>query len=81
MRTTVEIPKDQRAALIRIASKRGWKGFSRVIQEAIEFFLRCGVDISQDEKTKKALACEGVLSETEGNELSQHVSHVRTTWR
>ena len=40
MRTTVEIRDDQRAKLLEIAARRGEKGFSRVVQEALDLFLR-----------------------------------------
>jgi|FaiFalDrversion3_1042247.scaffolds.fasta_scaffold09687_2 metal-responsive CopG/Arc/MetJ family transcriptional regulator len=40
MRTTVEIREEHRALLHAIAATRGWRGFSRVVAEAIEFYLQ-----------------------------------------
>ena len=39
MRTTVEIPDVQRARLLELAARRGEKGFSRLVQEAIDRLL------------------------------------------
>ena len=39
MRTTVEITDAQRAGLLELAARRGEKGFSRLVQEAVEAIL------------------------------------------
>ena len=39
MRTTVEIPDEQRAKLLQLAAQRGEKGFSRLVQEALDLYL------------------------------------------
>jgi predicted DNA-binding protein len=40
MRTTIEIPDDQRARLLELAARRGEKGFSALVREALELYLR-----------------------------------------
>ncbi|MDZ4696246.1 MAG: hypothetical protein SGI86_13955 [Deltaproteobacteria bacterium] len=40
MRTTIELADGQRTRLVELAARRGEKGFSRIIQEALEDFLR-----------------------------------------
>ena len=40
MRTTVEITDAQRAELLKLAAQRGEKGFSAVIREALDLYLR-----------------------------------------
>ena len=40
MRTTVEMKPEHRSALLALASRRGHKGFSTVLGEAIESFLQ-----------------------------------------
>ena len=40
MRTTIEIRPEHRSALLALASRRGHKGFSAVLAEAIESFLK-----------------------------------------
>ena len=39
MRTTVEITSAQRARLLALAARRGDKGFSRLVQEALDAYL------------------------------------------
>jgi predicted transcriptional regulator len=39
MRTTIELRDDQRARLLEIAAREGRKGFSHLIQEAVDRFL------------------------------------------
>ena len=39
MRTTIELKEEHRALLHAIAARRGWRGYSKVIEEAIEFYL------------------------------------------
>lgn len=40
MRTTLEITDAQRASLLELAARRGEKGFSRLVQEALDLYLR-----------------------------------------
>ena len=40
MRTTIEIKPEHRAKLLELAARRGQKGFSHLIAEALEAFLR-----------------------------------------
>jgi predicted nuclease of restriction endonuclease-like RecB superfamily len=40
MRTTIELKEDHRALLRAIAARRGWRGYSKVVGEAIEFYLK-----------------------------------------
>jgi predicted transcriptional regulator len=39
MRTTIEVDAEHRAELLRLAAKRGVKGFSQIVKEAINEYL------------------------------------------
>jgi hypothetical protein len=39
MRTTIQLPDDNRDALLAIAQERGDRGVSRVVEEAVSFYL------------------------------------------
>lgn len=78
MRTTIEIPEKLRAELLRIAGKRGMKGFSLIIQEALEQYLSFEND--RNEKTKHALLAKGALKDT-GGAFEERVKELRKTWR
>jgi len=78
MRTTVEIPDEQRARLLDIAARRGKKGFSNLIQEALESYLR---DQNKDEAVQRALRLRGALTTDEADELAQSCESIRSRWR
>lgn len=79
MRTTVEITDAQRAELLKLAAQRGEKGFSAVIREALDLYLR--QHRARREKVEKALALQGSLDEGEAKALERSVSQLRGTWR
>jgi hypothetical protein len=39
MRTTIEISDKNRSILLSLAAKRGLRGYSRVIEEALEYYI------------------------------------------
>jgi predicted nucleic acid-binding protein len=59
MRTTVEITADQRARLLELAARRGEKGFSRLVQEALDEFLESRSE--EEDSRRRALSLRGVL--------------------
>ncbi len=79
MRTTIEIPDDQRAKLMEIAARRGLKGFSRIVQEAIEKYLED--DQSREERVAEALSVLGSLSDDQADLLEESIRRLRENWR
>ena len=79
MRTTVEIPDAQRARLLELAAQRGEKGFSRLIQEAVDRMLTDNDE--REVRTKAALALEGSIAAKEADEMLASVMCIRSTWR
>jgi hypothetical protein len=77
MRTTVEITDEQHRALSAIAHRRGVRGFSVLVQEALDGYL---ANLRTDE-VDLLLGLEGVLSESDADELRSRISDVRTAWR
>jgi hypothetical protein len=77
MRTTVEIRDDQRAALAALAARRGLRGFSRLVEEAIDAYL----DERRRDRIEDALALEGVLSEDEAVELRRRIDAAWSSWQ
>ncbi|MGH3556587.1 MAG: hypothetical protein ACRDTK_03630 [Mycobacterium sp.] len=77
MRTTVEITDEQHRALSAIAQRRGVRGFSAVVQEALDGYL---ANLDADE-IDILLGLEGVLTESDVQELRSRIDDVRTTWR
>lgn len=79
MRTTVEITDAQRAELLRLAAQRGEKGFSSVIREALDLYLR--QHRARREAVTRALALRGSFSEEDASALEASVRRLRGTWR
>ena len=79
MRTTVEISNAVRAKLLSLAAKRGMKGFSAIVEDALEQYLRR--DEAQAELLKKARAAKGSLDDAEVQHMRKTVSALRRKWR
>ena len=79
MRTTIEITEAQRGELLKIASSRGEKGFSSVVREAVDLYLK--MHASRQDAVRAALGVRGALSDEEGDALREEVSALRRKWR
>jgi hypothetical protein len=70
---------EHRTALLSLASRRGEKGFSSVLAEAIDTYLR-----SEDERAKRReilLSLGGSIAEKEGERLREVTRKLRESWR
>jgi hypothetical protein len=81
MRTTVEITDAQRAKLLELAASRGQKGFSVLVQEAIDLYLRMHADGARKARVKAALSVLGTLGDKEVEALTQATRALRRSWR
>ncbi len=79
MRTTVEIGDDQRAELLKLAAQRGEKGFSSLVREALDLYLR--QHRARREVVAQALKLEGSFSDDEADALEASVLQLREMWR
>jgi hypothetical protein len=79
MRTTVEITDAQRAKLLELAAERGEKGFSRLVQEAIDRYL--AENAARLERVRAAQAAIGSLTDEQAEDLRRATRRLRATWR
>lgn len=79
MRTTVEIKPEHRSALLAMAARRGQKGFSSVLEEAIASYLAGEAEREQRRQTILSLA--GSLSKEEAEDLRRMTGELRESWR
>ena len=79
MRTTIELKPEHRARLLELAARRGEKGFSSVIAEAVDAYLKGTVE--GERLRKRALAVRGKLRPSEGELLRKNVQRIREFWR
>lgn len=79
MRTTVELTEDQRAELLKLAAQRGMKGFSQLVQEAINSFLEN--QTSRAGLIDAALGLKGTLNDKSADEFEARTQSIRKNWR
>ncbi|MBI4538047.1 MAG: ribbon-helix-helix protein, CopG family [Gemmatimonadetes bacterium] len=79
MRTTVEIPDEYRAKLLELAARRGEKGFSRLVEEAVARYLEA--EERRAELAREAILVLGTLDDAEAEALEASVRALRARWR
>jgi len=79
MRTTIDLTSEQRAELLRIAAKRSMKGFSSLVQEALDEYLRR--QGGKEQAIKTALTLRGSLKGKSADEFETRVTSLRELWR
>ncbi len=78
MRTTIDLKEEHRALLHAIAARRGWRGYSRVVEEALEFYLRHHVE--SEEARRALLARKGAWSAKEAEGIRAAIAELRQRW-
>lgn len=79
MRTTVEISDEQRAQLLKLAAQRGEKGFSSLIREALDLYMKQHRE--RREAVVNALRVKGSFSDEEADALQDSIGKLREVWR
>jgi hypothetical protein len=79
MRTTVELKPEHRGALLALAARRGHKGFSAVLEEAVESYLAGEAD--RELHRRELLSLAGSLSKPEAEGLRRATRKLRENWR
>jgi hypothetical protein len=79
MRTTVEMKPEHRSALLALAARRGEKGFSSVLAEAIEEYL--DQERTRVQRRKELLSLAGSLSLQDAKNLRSTAMSLREQWR
>lgn len=79
MRTTIEMKPEHRSALLALAARRGEKGFSSVLEEAIGQYLEG--EQERDRRRQELLSLAASLSPKEAAELRQTTRALRESWR
>ncbi|MCB1008894.1 MAG: CopG family transcriptional regulator [Acidobacteria bacterium] len=81
MRTTVEISDEQRARLLALAAARGEKGFSKLVQEALDLYLEEIEGAERGARIERALASIGSVSDEVAERMSRVSREIRESWR
>lgn len=80
MRTTIEICDEDRAWLLEMAARRGEKGYSRIVQDALKAYRESLKE--KEERRRAILALQGSITEEQAEHLHRHVGELREApWR
>jgi hypothetical protein len=79
MRTTIELSNEHRSSLHSIAARRGLRGYSKVIQEAVDLYIQ---KMTKGEGvSKELLAMRGTWNSQEGKEFRRKLKEIRRNWK
>jgi hypothetical protein len=79
MRTTIEISPEHRARLMELAARRGEKGFSKLVKQALDAYLRS--QTGEEKKRRRALMLKGALDSRDAERLRETTREIRESWR
>jgi len=79
MRTTIEMKPEHRARILELAASRGEKGFSAVVAEALELYLKA--QRGRKNAIGSALALKGSMREADAADLLARTQSIRANWR
>jgi predicted transcriptional regulator len=79
MRTTVVLSDDLIAALHALAVRRGQRGYSKIMEEAVACYLRD--QKKRDRDLTAVLEMEGSWSPEEAEEVRKNLEVARKNWR
>lgn len=79
MRTTIEITEAQRAELLKLGAARGDKGFSAVVRDALDLYLK--QHRARAAAVRVALALKGTLDDDDADAMLGEARSLRGRWR
>jgi predicted transcriptional regulator len=79
MRTTIELSDDHRSALHSLAARRGLRGYSKLIQEAIDFYIK--EKAKRGDGLKHLLKMRGTWNEEEVKRFRKKLEEIRRNWK
>jgi len=79
MRTTIEMKPEHRARVLELAARRGDKGLSAVVADALDLYLE--THEGRRDAIMSALALKGSMKGIEAANLMAHSRRIRANWR
>lgn len=79
MRTTIELSDDLIAALRALAVKKGYRGYSLIMEEAVRHYLNDHE--RKDLASSVLLKMRGTWSAKEAREIKKRLEEIRKNWR
>ncbi len=75
MRTTIELSDDHRSVLHFLAVQRRLRGYSKLIQEAIDFYIK--EKVKRGNGVKRLLKMRGTWSKQEAKRVKKRVGEIK----
>lgn len=79
MRTTVELSDEIRAKLLEVAARRGERGFSALVEEALERYF--DEEERRRRRAEEARTVLGSMNDEDAEDLRDSVRRLRERWR
>jgi metal-responsive CopG/Arc/MetJ family transcriptional regulator len=79
MRTTVELSNDHRSSLHSLAARRGLRGYSKLIQEAVDLYIR--EMTAKEGGAKHLLQMRGTWNKEEARKFQKKLRGIRKNWK
>lgn len=79
MRTTIELSNDLISILHALAVKKGYRGYSKVIEEALIFYIK--ENEKRETGKEKILKMRGSWDGTEARETRKRLEEIRINWK
>jgi hypothetical protein len=77
MRTTIEISDKHRSALLSIAAQKGLRGYSKIIEDAIEHYIKDQDKIARIKNN--VISMKGSWG-NESEEIKTNIKELRKNW-
>lgn len=78
MRTTIEISDEMRAKLLALAARRGLRGYSEIVNEALRLYLEQETEKNRD--LEDILSLAGSLNDTEAEVADKNMKEFWKRW-
>lgn len=79
MRITIKIKDEYRTHLLALAARRGQKGFSGIVEEALALYF--SKLEGEETNCQKALSLKGILADQEVEQIRETTFELRSSWR
>ncbi len=79
MRTTIELSNDHRRSLHSLAAQRGLRGYSKLIQEAVDLYIQ--EKRAKEDNAKTLLQMRGTWNKEEVRRFQRKLREIRRNWK
>jgi len=79
MRTTIELSNDHRSSLHSLAARRGLRGYSKLIQEAVDLYIR--EMTAKQGSAEHLLKMRGTWNKEDARKFQKKLREIRRNWR